>query len=231
MKRRVKTRCQERIGELPGHRRIQRITPMIGKVTGGERLGAMRAAADHPRSPALAACHGAHRIRCRADAPATSRYRPRISAAAAGGRAAGRRPRPAVRRRRRDGRRLRPGRDRRRRGAAARQHGIPVVLAGRPGPLRPLLADHHAAGEIPHRRRPRTPSAWTRARWPAGAGPGPASPWPASWSGAGQAAAVVSAGSTGAIVATARLRLRLAARACCGPRSRSCCPPGRPRPC
>ena len=32
--------------------------------------------------------------------------------------------------------------------AAVRQHGIQVVLAGRPGQLRPLLADHHATGEI-----------------------------------------------------------------------------------
>ena len=42
----------------------------------------------------------------------------------------------------------------------------------------------------------------------------------------GQAAAVVSAGSTGGIVATARLRLRLAARLAPARRWPWCCPPG-----
>ncbi|HEX3388727.1 MAG TPA: phosphate acyltransferase PlsX, partial [Streptosporangiaceae bacterium] len=92
--------------------------------------------------------------------------------------------------------------------AAARDHGVQVVLAGRPGQLRPLLADHHAAGEIrivaaedspamdegglASLRRPRSSIAV-----------------PCQLVRRGQASAVVSAGSTGAIVTTARMRLRL----------------------
>jgi phosphate acyltransferase len=92
--------------------------------------------------------------------------------------------------------------------AAARQHGVQVVLAGRPGQLRPVLADHHAASEIriaaaedspgmdegglASLRRPRSSIAVA-----------------CQLVRRGQASAVVSAGSTGAIVTTARMRLRL----------------------
>jgi phosphate acyltransferase len=92
--------------------------------------------------------------------------------------------------------------------AAVREHGVQLVLAGRPGQLRPLLADHHATGEIrivaaedaqgmdegslASWRRPRSSIAVT-----------------CQLVRRGQASAVVSAGSTGAIVTTARLRLRL----------------------
>ena len=91
--------------------------------------------------------------------------------------------------------------------AAATEHGIAVVLAGRPGQLRPLLpADQTAAlirivpaedsismdeGALASRRRPRSSVAVA-----------------CQLVRKGQAGAVVSAGSTGAIVATARLRLR-----------------------
>ncbi len=91
--------------------------------------------------------------------------------------------------------------------AASRDHGVSIVLTGRAGQLRPLLARHGAIGEIPivtaedaiamsegalaGWRRPRSSIAVAcqlvhRA----------------------QADAVVSAGSTGGIVSTARLRLR-----------------------
>src|ERR1035438_3289273 len=75
--------------------------------------------------------------------------------------------------------------------------------------------------------RPMTPLPWTKGGWPAGPAPPPAWPPPAGWPPKaswrrprssvavacqlvrrGQAGAVVSAGSTGGIVATARLRLR-----------------------
>ena len=90
---------------------------------------------------------------------------------------------------------------------ALRESGIPVLLTGRPGPLRPLLAGHGALADIPivaaddsltmdegalaSRRRPRSSIAVA-----------------CQLVRRGQAAAVVSAGSTGGIVATARLRLR-----------------------
>jgi len=90
---------------------------------------------------------------------------------------------------------------------AVRQHGIQVVLSGRPGQLRPLLADHRAAGEIriapaedvvamdegalASRRRPRSSIAVA-----------------CQLVRRGQAVAVMSAGSTGGIVAASRLRLR-----------------------
>jgi phosphate acyltransferase len=92
--------------------------------------------------------------------------------------------------------------------AAARQHGIHVVLAGRPGQLRPLLADHHAAGEI----------RIVAAEDSLGMDEGGLASWRRPRSSIavscqmirrGQASAVVSAGSTGAIVTTARMRLRL----------------------
>jgi glycerol-3-phosphate acyltransferase PlsX len=91
--------------------------------------------------------------------------------------------------------------------AAATNHGIPVVLVGPPGQLRPLLpggdsaaliriapADDSIAmdeGALASRRRPRSSVAVA-----------------CQLVRRGQAGAVVSAGSTGAIVATARLRLR-----------------------
>ena len=91
--------------------------------------------------------------------------------------------------------------------AAATVHGVPVVLAGRPSQLRPLLpggdtaaliriapADDSIAmdeGALASRRRPRSSVAVA-----------------CQMVRRGQAGAVVSAGSTGAIVATARLRLR-----------------------
>lgn len=91
--------------------------------------------------------------------------------------------------------------------AAHREHGLDVVLAGPPGQLVPVLASLGASGEIPLapadevvsmeegalaiRRRPRSSMATA-----------------CMMVRRGQAAAVVSAGSTGAIVATARLRMR-----------------------
>jgi phosphate acyltransferase len=92
--------------------------------------------------------------------------------------------------------------------AAAREHGVQVVLAGRPGQLRPLLADHHATGEI----------RIVAAEDAQGMDEGSLASWRRPRSSIavscqlvrrGQASAVVSAGSTGAIVTTARLRLRL----------------------
>lgn len=92
--------------------------------------------------------------------------------------------------------------------AAARQHGIQVVLAGRPGQLRPLLADHHATGEIRVVAADDAPgmdegglTSWRRPRSSIAV--------PCQLVRRGQASAVVSAGSTGAIVTTARMRLRL----------------------
>jgi glycerol-3-phosphate acyltransferase PlsX len=91
--------------------------------------------------------------------------------------------------------------------AAHREYGIDVVLTGRPSQLRLLLTRHGAAGEIgivpaedtlamdegalASRRRPRSSVAVA-----------------CQLIRRGQASAVVSAGSTGGIVATARLRLR-----------------------
>jgi glycerol-3-phosphate acyltransferase PlsX len=92
--------------------------------------------------------------------------------------------------------------------AAARQHGIAVVLAGRPGLLRPLLASHQAVGEIRVVAADDSPgmeegglASWRRPRSSIAV--------PCQLVRRGQASAVVSAGSTAAIVTTARLRLRL----------------------
>jgi phosphate acyltransferase len=90
---------------------------------------------------------------------------------------------------------------------SAARDGISVLLTGRPGQLRPLLAKHGALADIPivpaeesiamdegalaSLRRPRSSIAVA-----------------CQLVRRGQAAAVVSAGSTGAIVSTARLRLR-----------------------
>jgi phosphate acyltransferase len=91
--------------------------------------------------------------------------------------------------------------------AAVREDGLRVVLTGRPGQLRPLLARHGATDEI------RIVAADDSLAMDEGA--------LASWRRPrssiavacqlvrrGQATAVVSAGSTGGIVATSRLRLR-----------------------
>ncbi|MGI9008265.1 MAG: phosphate acyltransferase PlsX [Streptosporangiaceae bacterium] len=91
--------------------------------------------------------------------------------------------------------------------AAYRQWGIPVVLVGRPGVVRPLLAEHGVIGEI------RLVAAEDSVAMEDGA--------LASWRRPrssiaiacqlvhlGQATAVVSAGSTAAVVSIARLRLR-----------------------
>jgi glycerol-3-phosphate acyltransferase PlsX len=92
--------------------------------------------------------------------------------------------------------------------AAVRQHGVQLVLAGRPGQLRPLLAEHHAAGEIRIVAAEDSPgmdegslASWRRPRSSIAV--------PCQLVRRGQASSVVSAGSTGAIVTTARLRLRL----------------------
>jgi phosphate acyltransferase len=92
--------------------------------------------------------------------------------------------------------------------AAAREHGVHVVLAGRPGQLRPLLADQHATGEIRIVAAEDSPGmdAGSLASWRR---PRSSIAVPCQMVRRGQASAVVSAGSTGAIVTTARLRLRL----------------------
>src|SRR5450755_1412552 len=91
--------------------------------------------------------------------------------------------------------------------AAARSSGLRIVLTGRPGLLRPLLAGHGAIDEIEI-----VPADETLAM-----GEGALASWRRPRSSIavacqlvrrGQAAAVVSAGSTAGIVATARLRLR-----------------------
>jgi len=91
--------------------------------------------------------------------------------------------------------------------AALREWGTRVVLIGRPGQVRPLLAAHGALGEI------RLVAAEDSVAMDDGALAG----WRRPRSSIavacqlvhlGQATAAVSAGSTGAIVATARLRLR-----------------------
>jgi phosphate acyltransferase len=91
--------------------------------------------------------------------------------------------------------------------AAAREHGIRVALTGRPGLLRPLLARHGAPDHV-----------WiVPAEEAVGMDEGALASWRRARSSIavacqlvrrGQASAVMSAGSTGAIVATARLRLR-----------------------
>jgi len=90
---------------------------------------------------------------------------------------------------------------------ALHDSGISVVLTGRPGALRPLLARHDALADIPI----------VAADDSLSMGEGALASWRRPRSSIavacqlvrrGQAAAVVSAGSTGGIVATARLRLR-----------------------
>ena len=90
---------------------------------------------------------------------------------------------------------------------AARRHGVRVALVGRPGLLRPLLVGQHGAQETPV-----VPSEEV-----IGMDEGALASWRRPRSSIavacqlvrrGQAAAVMSAGSTGALVSTARLRLR-----------------------
>jgi phosphate acyltransferase len=90
---------------------------------------------------------------------------------------------------------------------AVRVSGLRVLLTGRPGQLRPLLARHGALGDI--RIVPAEESvamsegalaSWRRPRSSIAVA--------CQLVRRGQAAAVVSAGSTGGVVATARLRLR-----------------------
>jgi len=90
---------------------------------------------------------------------------------------------------------------------AVREHRVRVALTGRPGLLRPLLARHDATDLI----------AVVAAEESVGMDEGALASWRRPRSSIaiacqlvhrGQAAAVMSAGSTGAIVATARLRLR-----------------------
>ena len=112
--------------------------------------------------------------------------------------------------------------------AAAREHGLRIALTGRPGQLRPLLAGlgvtaHGTAGHGAGRHGPARHGAEPGEIWLVPAedsvdmGEGALAGWRRPRSSIavacqlvrrGQAAAVVSAGSTGAIVATARLRLR-----------------------
>ena len=91
---------------------------------------------------------------------------------------------------------------------AVREHNLRLVLTGAPAQLRPLLAEHDAS-----RRIPVVPAEDTIAM-----GEGALAVWRRPRSGAavacqmirrGQAAALVSAGSTGGVVSTARLRLKL----------------------
>jgi len=96
--------------------------------------------------------------------------------------------------------------------AAAREYGIRVALSGRPGLLRPLLVRHGVVRHGP------SDEVWVvPAEEALGMDEGALASWRRPRSSIavacqlvrrGQAAAVVSAGSTGAIVATARLRLR-----------------------
>jgi len=91
--------------------------------------------------------------------------------------------------------------------SAFRDSGISVILTGRSGPLRPLLARHHALADIPIVTADDSLSmaegalaSWRRPRSSVAVA--------CQLVRRGQASAVVSAGSTGGIVATARLRLR-----------------------
>ena len=89
---------------------------------------------------------------------------------------------------------------------AARRKGIPVVLTGRPGPLRPLLAAQNALAEVPviPAEDVLTMSEGALASWRR---PRSSIAVACQLVRRGQAAAVVSAGSTAGIVATARMRM------------------------
>jgi phosphate acyltransferase len=91
--------------------------------------------------------------------------------------------------------------------AAYRESGIRVVLVGRPGQIRPLLAEHGVRGEIMLVSAEESVSmdegalaSWRRPRSSIAVA--------CQLMHLGQATAVVSAGSTGAAVSVARLRLR-----------------------
>ena len=91
--------------------------------------------------------------------------------------------------------------------AAAREHDIPIALTGRPGVLRPLLAKygpvrnvHIEAAEDSIAMDEGALASWRRPRSSIAVA--------CQLVRRGQAGAVMSAGSTGAIVATAQLRLR-----------------------
>jgi glycerol-3-phosphate acyltransferase PlsX len=107
--------------------------------------------------------------------------------------------------------------------AAARDRGLRIALTGRPGQLRPLLAEHgvtaqSAAGHGTGRHGAEPGEIWlVPAEDSVDMAEGALAGWRRPRSSIavacqlvrrGQAAAVMSAGSTGAIVATARLRLR-----------------------
>jgi glycerol-3-phosphate acyltransferase PlsX len=91
--------------------------------------------------------------------------------------------------------------------AAVRQRNANVVLAGRPGQLRPLLARHGALADI---RIAAADDSLAMDEGALGSWRRPRSSIAVACQlvRRGQAAAVMSAGSTGGIVATARLRLR-----------------------
>ena len=91
--------------------------------------------------------------------------------------------------------------------SAARSSGLRIVLTGRPGLLRPLLARHGATEQIPIVAAEESLAmdegalaSWRRPRSSIAVA--------CQLVRRGQAAAVVSAGSTGGVVATSRLRLR-----------------------
>jgi phosphate acyltransferase len=106
--------------------------------------------------------------------------------------------------------------------AAAREYGIRVALSGRPGLLRPLLVRHgvvkHGASNHGASNHGASDEVWiVPAEEALGMDEGALASWRRPRSSIavacqlvrrGQATAVMSAGSTGAIVATARLRLR-----------------------
>jgi phosphate acyltransferase len=89
---------------------------------------------------------------------------------------------------------------------AAHRNGIPVVLTGRPGMLRPLLAAENALADVPviPAEDVLTMSEGALASWRR---PRSSIAVACQLVRRGQASAVVSAGSTGGIVATARLRM------------------------
>ena len=91
--------------------------------------------------------------------------------------------------------------------SAFRDSGIPVMLTGRPGPLRPLLGGHGALADIPivAAEDSLTMAEGALASWRR---PRSSIAVACQLVRRGQAGGVVSAGSTGGIVATARLRLR-----------------------
>ena len=92
--------------------------------------------------------------------------------------------------------------------AAATQHGISVVLTGRPGQLRPLLAAQPPAGALLRIVAADDSLAMDEGALASWRRPRSSIAIACQLIRRGQAAAVVSAGSTAGVVATARLRLR-----------------------